>query len=157
MSTNRTHYDVVRYWRLKALIHCMIFLVIIISIVLLNQFFDFFIVPEWVLRLIIFLFVVQWIIFIGIRPPFKAKYWRYDIIENQLVIFKGIWIREQITIPLMRIQNIELDIGPIAKAFDIVELRVTTSSQTNYLPELKREEALEIQSKIQERIQMSLT
>lgn len=157
MNTNETNIDVVRYWRIKAFIHCLIFLVILISLYFLNQFLDLINVPEWTLLFVLLILVAQWLFYIAFRPSLKAKHWRYDLNENQLIIFKGLWVRQQISIPLMRVQNIESDIGPIAKAFDIAELRVTTASQTNYLPELKREEAFEIQRNIQENIQTSLT
>ncbi|MFC6464844.1 PH domain-containing protein [Marinilactibacillus sp. GCM10026970] len=146
---NQTNPNVIRYWRIKSFIHCSFFLAVIIVLFLMNQFFKFFTVPDWIFGLTGILITIQWIFFIGIRPSFKAKYWRYSLNEDQLIIYKGLWRREQITIPLLRVQTIESDIGPIANSFDLAEIRVTTAFQTNYLPELKQEEAFEIQERIQ--------
>ncbi|WP_208560382.1 PH domain-containing protein [Marinilactibacillus kalidii] len=153
---NQTNPNVVHYWRLKAFIHCVIFLVILLILFFINQWFDLVSLPNWSVLLIIGIITVQWLFYIGFRPRLKAKYWRYKLHEDQLEIIKGIWFRNQVSIPLLRVQNIESDVGPIAKKFGIAELKVTTASQTNHLPELNAEEASRIQQSIQTSIETSL-
>lgn len=51
--------------------------------------------------------------------------------DRNVVIKKGIWFRQELTIPIDKIQDISVREGPLLSAFGLLGLRIETAGQSN--------------------------
>lgn len=149
MTIKKISPSVIKLWRIKAVIHSAVFILIVLLALLIFQFFSGNSLPQWLTILISIELLLQSVFMIFIRPSLKGKHWRYSFEDDRIMLKTGIWFRDQVTIPMIRIQNIESNVGPIAKKLDLTSLSVTTASDTHKLPELNTQEALELQKWVQ--------
>lgn len=130
----------IKVWRIRESIISGIILLVALAAFILSQWvWDW--LPWWV-SLIIFLFFLYGCIFeIWLFPKLKFKYFRYQVLEDEIKIHKGIWIKTQISIPLFRVQNIDTHVGPLMKRFDLKSISLRTSAERVEIPELEADEA----------------
>lgn len=149
MTIKKVSPSVIKLWRIRAVIHSAIFILIVLIAIIIFQFFSGNSLPQWLTILVSIELLLQSVFMIFISPTLKGKHWRYSFEDDRIMLKTGIWFRDQVTIPMIRIQNIESNVGPIAKKLDLTSLSVTTASDTHKLPELNTQEALELQKWVQ--------
>lgn len=149
MTIKKVSPRVIKLWRIKAVIHSAVFILMVFLAIIIFQFFSGNSLPQWLTILIGVELLLQSIFIIFIRPNLKGKHWRYSFEDDRIMLKTGIWFRDQVTIPMIRIQNIESNVGPIAKKLDLTSLSITTASDTHTLPELNTQESLKLQKWIQ--------
>lgn len=76
------------------------------------------------------------------------KYFRYQIIDETLIVERGIFTRSRHVAPLFRIQNIDMTEGPIMRKMGLSGISLATASETLYIPELQKEDAVALRKDI---------
>ncbi len=72
--------------------------------------------------------VALYFVTIPLMPRIEYKQWGYKILEDQVVIRHGIFWRSETVIPIIRIQNITKDQGPVARMFDLFDVEISIAS-----------------------------
>ena len=62
-----------------------------------------------------------------IAPGLAYRRWRYRILEEQIELRRGIIIHTTTRVPLSRIQHIDIDRGPIERAFKLATIVIHTA------------------------------
>jgi hypothetical protein len=62
------------------------------------------------------------------HPTLRYRYWRYRVGDDALELRHGVWFRTSAAVPFHRIQQIDVEQGPIQRRYDVVTLRLRTAS-----------------------------
>ncbi len=130
----------IKVWRIsESIVAGIVLLVAIIALILSLWVWDW--LPWWI-SLIIFGFFLYGCIFqIWLFPRLQYKYFRYQVLEDEIKIHRGIWIKKQISVPLFRVQNIDTHVGPLMKKFGLKSITLRTSAEKVEIPELEADKA----------------
>jgi uncharacterized protein len=66
--------------------------------------------------------VIVWLI-----PTFRYRFWRYALMAEELVVERGIFNRVRTTVPLRRIQHLDVSQDVLEREFDLGKLIVHTA------------------------------
>lgn len=156
MDIRKVDSKVIKLWRIKAVLQVVTSSIVVLAALGSLHFFAELTIPRWMIIVALSLIFISSIFFIFLLPDLKGKYWRYSFDNDRIMLKTGVWFRNKVTIPMIRIQNIESNVGPIAKKFNLTSLRITTASTTHKLPEINSQEALKLQKWIQQIIQKTI-
>lgn len=140
----------IKSWVIGRTIGLMIFIVIylVLSFVLprleinaINYILDNYI--SWI-NMIILIIVALIAISAYIEPFFEYKQWIYRINEEEISFTEGIFFKKSVTIPIVRIQNINLSEGPINRKFNLADVTIGTAGGSYKIPNLDKEEVEKI-------------
>ncbi|GAA0713379.1 hypothetical protein GCM10008904_27610 [Paraclostridium ghonii] len=81
-----------------------------------------------------------------IEPFFEYKQWSYRINEEEIFFTEGIFFKKSVTIPIVRIQNINLSEGPINRKFNLADVEIGTAGGSYKIPNLDKEEVEKIRA-----------
>lgn len=83
-----------------------------------------------------------------IIPRLKLHFWRYEIREEEIDIRHGVIIIRRTLIPMIRVQHVDTEHGPIMRFFGLATLRISTAATNHRIPALSREKAAELRGEI---------
>jgi len=83
-----------------------------------------------------------------IVPRLKMRFWRYEISQEEIDIQHGIFIIRRTLIPMIRVQHVDTEHGPIMRFFGLATLRISTAATNHRIPALSREKAAELRGEI---------
>lgn len=83
-----------------------------------------------------------------ILPRIKLHFWRYEIRNDEIDIRHGVFIIRRTLIPMIRIQHVDTEHGPIMRLFNLATLRVSTAASEHRVPALSREKAAALRGEI---------
>ncbi len=83
-----------------------------------------------------------------IIPRLKMYYWRYEIHDHEIDIQHGIIIIRRTLIPMIRIQHVDTEHGPVMRYFGLATLRISTAATDHRIPALSQEKAAELRGEI---------
>lgn len=118
---------------------------------------------SWILSILPF-FIIVLIIWIEIYARLSYKYWKYEFLNDQLRIERGIIWKRYSNIPYQRMQNIDITRGIIARIFGFSSVNIQTagySAPTNgrglgqsegYIPAVSVQEAEKIRELVIKKI-----
>jgi membrane protein YdbS with pleckstrin-like domain len=81
------------------------------------------------------------IISVVIVPKVRWLQWRFEVYNEEIDIQKGIFWRRRIIIPLIRVQNVDTQQGPIMRANGLASFTVSTAAGAHEIPGLDVAEA----------------
>lgn len=93
-----------------------------------------------VISIISFIIIGLTVIEAYIEPFFEYKQWSYRINEDEIFFKEGIFFTKSVTIPIVRIQNIKLNEGPINRMFNLASVKIGTAGGDFEIPNLDRKE-----------------
>ncbi len=70
---------------------------------------------------------IPWLALAVIMPPLKHRAWRYAVRPHDVVICYGVLWKMRRTIPRPRIQHVDIESGPIHRAFGLARLSLFTA------------------------------
>ncbi len=113
-----------RVWMIKGILGWAILLPVstIVDVMLFFSENDAFLTGFWTGLLIIISSL--WVLII---PPLRYRFWRYELREEDLYAIRGIWNRVQTTVPLRRIQHLDVAQDLIEGNYNIARLVVHTA------------------------------
>lgn len=93
-----------------------------------------------------------------IYPIIEFKQWWYLIDEDKIEFQEGIFFKKTVLIPIVRIQHIEFNQGPINRCLKLADIVINTAGGTHKIPNIELERAEEISShlnnKVKEKVQI---
>lgn len=140
----------IKLWRIREYINAGIWLIIGAAIGIASIFFDF--IPWWIFLIpaAIVLYII--IVHVWIVPKLRYKYFRYQVLEDEIRIHSGIWFKSEVAVPLYRVQNIDTTVGPIMKRMNLKGISLQTSAEKLFIPELETDKADQLRHDIRELI-----
>ncbi|MBB6175678.1 hypothetical protein HNQ82_000489 [Anoxybacillus tengchongensis] len=130
---NKLSERAVSVWRIYEAIRLMIFLLLYVIV----HFF----VPTWVVWVLVFLWIVDAILFVFFVPRWKWERWRYMIRDREIELEHGVWIRKRTLIPLRRVQHVDAKQGPLARKYKLASIYIYTAATAHEIPFLDEQEA----------------
>lgn len=82
--------------------------------------------------------------------PVRYRLWGYAVGDEEIDLRAGWPVTTRTAIPVVRIQHVDTHQGPLARAYDLADLRVHTAAGSIRIPSLGREEAERIRRRIAE-------
>jgi membrane protein YdbS with pleckstrin-like domain len=92
--------------------------------------------------------IVSAIVWLGPVPEIRYRRWRWEVTELEVRLRHGLIIIENTVIPMVRIQHVDTSQGPIMRAFDLSDVKVSTAAGTHSIPALAEKDAAELRDKI---------
>lgn len=132
-------------WKITAGIYTgMIWLLLLIASLL----FHF---RDWPFRFILIAAAIHAVIsylFIFLFPRLRYRRWRYEIFEQEIYIQHGIFIMTRTIIPMIRVQHVDTEQGPVMKQLQVASVSISTAATTHMIPALSEEDASNLRDRI---------
>jgi len=105
-------------------------------------------VPEWAGWMVIALALlyVPWGIYFS--PWLRMRFYRYELRENEMEIQHGIFIIKRHLIPMVRVQYVDTEHGPLMRYFGLTTLYISTAATKFAIPALPKQRAEELRGEI---------
>jgi uncharacterized protein len=132
-------------WRIMSLLSSISLVAIPIIYYFLMRYFSlpkiiFIIISSVILTLILFLTLFL--------PTLKLKYTAYEIYENELEIQKGMFVIKRIIIPMVRVQHVTTEVGPLLRQYGLSTVNISTAATTHKIEGLEHHVAEKLRDKI---------
>lgn len=105
-----------------------------------------------VLGIILFILVLSTLL----EPIIQHKRWKYIVMEDRIEFVHGIYFLTTTIIPMVRIQHINIEEGPIDRIYKIAKIKINTAGGSHNIEGIPKEKALEISNYIKDRIQFKV-
>jgi len=104
--------------------------------------------PEWMgwLAIGLALLYAPWGIYIS--PWLRMRFWRYELREKEMEIQHGIFVIKRHLIPMVRVQYVDTEHGPLMRYFGLTTLSISTAATKFAIPALPKERAEELRGEI---------
>ncbi len=84
----------------------------------------------------------------AIAPWLRMRFWRYEVREKEMEIQHGIFIIKRHLIPMVRVQHVDTEHGPLMRYFGLATLFVNTAATRFPIPALPQGRAEELRGEI---------
>ena len=135
-------------WQISAHLVAIIAALVTIGVFVASYFLDF--IPDWVGWVLAAITVLEWVITAFLIPKLRWRRWRYQIYEQEIYIQHGIIIVTRTVIPMIRVQHVDTQQGPILKKYGLSNLEISTAATTHEIPALLEEQAADLRDQISE-------
>src|SRR5690625_425521 len=108
--------DAKKAWRITAGLYLVLLWLIIIAWLVVSIIFDF---PLWISFIAMAIGLIFIFLFVYLIPYLRYRRWKYEIFEQEIYIQHGILIRKRTLIPMIRVQHVDTEQGPILKQFKL--------------------------------------
>lgn len=85
-------------------------------------------------------------------PIIEYKQWKYVITDDKVDFTEGIFWRKRTIIPIIRIQHIRVEEGPINRLFKLANVEIVTAGGTHKIPNLDIVKAEEISEYLKDKV-----
>jgi membrane protein YdbS with pleckstrin-like domain len=87
---------------------------------------------------------------VGVLPPLRYRRWRWQLTDLAVELTYGVVVHQQETVPYFRIQQIDINAGPIDRLLELATLRVQTASGsgTALLPGIAAADAPQVRAEL---------
>jgi len=137
--------DAIKAWRITALIYMVVLWLIIIGGAVLTFIFD---ISYIYSGISIGLGVIALFVFVYLIPKLRYRRWRYEIFEQEIYIQHGILIVTRTIIPMIRVQHVDTEQGPILKMYKLATVSISTAATTHHIPALNEADASRLRDRI---------
>ena len=140
----------VKSWRTARVITFLIFLAIFIGVRIFIKNWDetFVLVATIIQGVILLLLALNAFLY----PKIEYRQWKYKITEDKIEFYHGIFFVQHTIIPMLRIQHITVNQGPINKLYKVATVSISTAGGVFGLVGLPKETADEICDYINNRV-----
>ncbi|ADL53013.1 PH domain-containing protein [Clostridium cellulovorans] len=102
---------------------------------------------------IIFLMLLNTIVY----PSLEYKQWRYIITKDKIEFSEGIYWISTVVIPIVRVQHIKINQGPINRKFNLANLHIYTAGGSYRIPNIEMKKAEEISDFLKDKVKEKVT
>ncbi|HSO56937.1 MAG TPA: PH domain-containing protein [Paenisporosarcina sp.] len=134
-----------KVWRLYGVMHSTVILLIAIGAGILNWWLK---GPLWVLIICILVPLLYTYLFVYLFPRLRWLRWRYEVREQEIELQHGLFIVTRTLVPMVRIQHVDTQQGPILRKYDLASITISTAATNHTIPALITSEADELRSRI---------
>lgn len=131
-------------WRISAIGSLLIGLIIAAGCQFAHIHFGWWVWPAWVCLLVTIIDVAMEFAIV----PYRYRFWRYRISDDDVEIESGFFFHRQTAIPINRIQNVTLKAGPILQLVKLQTVQIETAATTHEIEALLPETAEELKQRI---------
>ncbi|MDQ8738910.1 PH domain-containing protein [Paenibacillus sp. LHD-38] len=143
--TRRLHRDYITVYRISELISNGIFLALIIAYFTCALIWEWTLVPGWIALSV---FIISLVLFTWIIPQMKYTRFQYELFEDELEIQSGLVFLSNVLVPMVRVQHVELESGPLMRKYDLASVSIVTAATTHRISGLKLGEAQQLKRQI---------
>jgi membrane protein YdbS with pleckstrin-like domain len=143
--TQRLHRDYIKTYRITELIAHGIFLLIIAGYFFCVQTWNWTLVPLWIALAV---FIVTLPLFTWIIPQLKYARFQYELFEDEMEIRSGLIFISNVLVPMVRVQHVELESGPLMRKYDLASVSIVTAATTHRINGLKLADAERLKRRI---------
>ncbi|WAA12557.1 PH domain-containing protein [Fervidibacillus halotolerans] len=144
---NRISEKALTVWKIHGMIQSGIFLLVAVVATVLIFIFDW---PKWIISILVVLFILGGYYSIFFSPKLKWRRWRYEIREQEIELQHGLFVVTKTLIPMVRVQHVDMEQGPILKKYGLATISISTAATTHEIPALEGEEAENVRQIISE-------
>ncbi|PYZ99178.1 hypothetical protein CR205_07165 [Alteribacter lacisalsi] len=138
--------DALKVWRIGAVIEFLVFALVPMAYWWLSNQVEF--LPGWILYLIIAAYLLYGIFNTVLFPKWQWRRWRYKIYENEVELLYGILIVRRVIIPMIRVQHVDTEQGPLLRHYGMASVKITTAATVHEIPALEESKADEVRDHI---------
>ncbi|MEI4619941.1 PH domain-containing protein [Bacillus pfraonensis] len=149
---NEIHPNMLKVWRIHALIEAGV----LVSIVLAYLFFMIqFHWWGWLFGVLVTVTIVYAPLDYFTFPALRQRYYSYRLDEEEIEIQKGMFVVKRVLVPMIRVQHVTIEQGPIMRKYELAELQISTAATAHSIPGLTKREAEELKRRIGELAKVS--
>ncbi|GMR64838.1 MULTISPECIES: PH domain-containing protein [Bacillus] len=149
---NEIHPDMVKVWKVRAVIEEGIGILVMLAYLFLMIKFDWW---AWILYVMIGLTVAFAPFSYFLFPKLRQRYYSYQLNEEELEIQHGLFVVKRVLVPMIRVQHVTIEQGPIMRKYGLAELHISTAATSHSIPGLTMCEAEMLKTKIAELAKVS--
>ncbi|RSL33408.1 hypothetical protein D7Z54_10600 [Salibacterium salarium] len=132
-------------WSIRGAIESCFYLLIPIGLFLISYWYG---VPWYYLYIGTAVVVLAGVWKIMFLPRIRWKMWRYEILDKEVELLRGIIIVKHTLIPMSRVQHVDTQQGPIYKKYGLTAVMISTAAGVHEIPALKEEIGTQIRDQI---------
>jgi membrane protein YdbS with pleckstrin-like domain len=143
---------IVTVWRERSLMTNLIFWLILAGFFTCTVYFGwprFFYLIASILAVLVILHLILRALII---PTIRYRTFFYMFRQHDFLIQDGVFVIQQVSIPLARVQNVTTEQGPLLRRHHLVCVSITTAANTQTIPSLNNAEAQILRDRIAEQI-----
>ncbi|XOK62080.1 PH domain-containing protein [Paenibacillus elgii] len=148
MRTNldgRIDQNALKVWRLTAFTILSPLIPILAALLLLSFLANW---PLWIFMAVLAMTAVAVLLQIVIIPQIRYKRWSYEISEQVIELYHGIWSLKRTLIPMVRIQHVDMKQGPLLRRYGLATVTFATAAGSHRIPALPEQKADRIRQQI---------
>lgn len=147
LADKRINRRAIPYWRSLGCIYAVIYLLIPSAYGTLSVIKDW---PVWPIPLLVLLALGLSLLSIVWLPVWRWKRWRYRVTEHEIALSRGILIRTGTLIPMIKVQHVDSEQGPLMRRFQLSGVSISTAGGSHEIPALDDQEAIDLRNRIAE-------
>ncbi|PFE05139.1 hypothetical protein COE15_07225 [Bacillus cereus] len=149
---NEIHPDMVKVWKARVVMELGISVLVILAYLFFMIKFNWW---AWLFYILIGLTVVYTPLDYFVFPKIRQRYYSYRLNEEELEIQHGMFTVKRVLVPMIRVQHVTIEQGPIMRKYDLAELQISTAATSHSIPGLKMREAEQLKRQIGELAKVS--
>ncbi|WP_019414604.1 PH domain-containing protein [Paenisporosarcina sp. TG20] len=134
-----------KVWRLYGVMQSAIVLLLMIVAGVLSWWLE---GPWWIVIILILFQLLYTYLFVYLFPKLRWLRWRYEVREQEIELQHGIFIVKRTLVPMVRVQHVDTQQGPILRKYDLASITISTAATNHTIPALITGEADELRSRI---------
>jgi membrane protein YdbS with pleckstrin-like domain len=115
-----------------------ILLIVVVAIIVLSLLFE---LSIWIGIALLALTVLLSIFSVIIYPKLQWRKWRYEVHDSEIDIQHGVFIIRRTLIPMVRVQHVDTQQGPLLRKFNLSSVTISTAATIHEIPALDVAEA----------------
>ncbi|WP_247747200.1 PH domain-containing protein [Alkalihalobacillus sp. BA299] len=132
-------------WRIRTALESILVALIPIGYGILMRYVP---MPTWMLYVLISLFVLFFIVYVIIGPYLRWKKFKYEVYDEEIEVQYGVIIVKRTLIPMIRVQHVDTEQGPLLRKFGLAAVTISTAATTHRIPALTVDVADELRNRI---------
>lgn len=137
----------VHYWRWTAVIKSLFLLLIPGAYYFTVHLWQW---PFWIAVVLMVLTLADAVFSIFFKPDITWRTWRYEVSEQEIDLLHGVFIKTRTLIPMVRVQHVDTEQGPLLRHFGLSTVSISTAAGTHEIPALADEVAAVLRDHISE-------
>ncbi|MEQ6376699.1 PH domain-containing protein [Bacillaceae bacterium S4-13-58] len=138
--------DAVFVWRVSSLLSVSFLWVGLIIFTYFSRRFDLisfrYLLLIWI-SLLLLTVVVSMLI-----PYIRWKRWRYEVLDQEIDLQRGVWVVSRTLIPMVRVQHVDTIQGPLLRMKKLATVVISTAATKHSIPALDEKEADQLRDQI---------
>ncbi|MFF2483264.1 PH domain-containing protein [Paenibacillus sp. NPDC058071] len=138
LLTKKLNEDYIKVYRITSFLTHVVLYAIVIGYAALAQSRDWTLLPAWIGLAVVTASAVWFTLLV---PTWKYRFFRYELFEEELEVQSGFLFLKNVLVPMVRVQHVELESGPLMRKFDLASVKVVTAATTHTISGLKQPDA----------------
>lgn len=142
---NQLSKDALTVWRIYSSLTMVLMLLLSIGLIVISLLFS---IPLWIGIMIFVMTIVLSIFFIVYYTKLQWERWKYEVHESEIDLQHGVLVVRRTLIPMVRIQHVDTQQGPLLRKFNLATVIVSTAATIHEIPGLNVVEADKLRDQI---------